>query len=193
MNTSTTTLAYRIGKPTGECRYPVLIGDLVIGWVFRWSRDWFALTSNGEHKLGRPAKGVKGITVAADYVATEYAAGRTVALPQGAVEAETVYPEGEVPLLHPRLAENPRGKERNEESARAADAKLAQIGMRRTSGFPGADNPVRVACELCGWEGWHSISHLRGRNGNPPSITGRHPGDCVGEETIREQLAAYRK
>ena len=187
MNTSTTTLPYRIGEPDGQCRYPVIIGEnQVIGHAYRWHRDWLIITSQGEHNLRRPAVGQRGVDMAAAAIVEDYAAGRITAVPltEGSAEAR---PYGPVPLLDPRMPVTAR----NTEGARKAFAGLAVHCWRPFSGFPGSDNPWGMHCELCGWEGPRYWSHLRGRNGCPPSAS-RHPGGCVGEAEVCRLIAAYQ-
>jgi hypothetical protein len=64
---------------------------------------------------------------------------------------------------------------------RAAEAmsRLAQLGWKPLEGYPGADQPWKMECRLCGWQGTRFWSHLRGRNGDgiPRPVT-RHPG-CI--------------
>ncbi|WP_051710243.1 hypothetical protein [Streptomyces sp. NRRL S-350] len=199
MSTTTTTLAYRIGDPDAECRYPVIIGTenpLVIGWAFRWHRNWLVTAawtdgSESERNLHRPAKGDKGVDMAAAFLAEQYAAGAITAVPLAEALAEMPLPIGPVLLLHPRMAVKERN-DRNIASALKAFAGLAEHHWRAYGGFPGSDNPWFVGCELCGWTGPKYWSHLRGRNGNPPSIT-RHLGKCVDEDKIREAIPAYRQ
>lgn len=199
---TTTTLAYRLGEPDWEQRYPVLIGtDTVIGAVFRWHRDWLTLTSEGEHNLGRPEKGRRGVPkaaalAAAGQVATEYAAGRITTMTLADVTAAVPVLDGPVPLLHPRMPQSPR----NIDTAQEVMAALAVHRWKPYTGFPGSDNPWWQECELCGWQGPRYWSHQRGRNGELPS-THRHPASkefgapagCVGDAKVRELIAAYDK
>ena len=185
----TAPLPYRIGEPDGECRYPVIIGESqVIGRAYRWHRDWLVETSAGERNLRRPATGAKGVDMAAAFIVGEYAAGRVTAVPLAQALTVAARPYGPVPLLHPRMPATAR----NADGARRAFAGLAEHCWRAFSGFPGSDNPWFLACELCGWEGPRYWSHLRGRNGNPPSLA-RHPDGCVGEEEVRKLIAAYQR
>ncbi|WP_024760904.1 hypothetical protein [Streptomyces exfoliatus] len=185
-----TAMPYRIGTPDVECRYPVIIGDdRVIGRAYRWHRDWWIATSEGERNLRRPPKGTHGIDMAAAALAEEYAAGRITAVPLDQVRAEAPRPLcGPVPLLHPRMP----ATDRNIKSALTAFAGLAEQHWRAVlTGFPGSDNHWYLSCGLCPWEGPKFWSHLRGRNGTPPSIR-RHEGGCIGEDQIRELIPAYR-
>ncbi|MEU5668616.1 hypothetical protein AB0H10_38990, partial [Streptomyces longwoodensis] len=60
-----------------------------------------------------------------------------------------------------------------------AMARLAQLGWEPLEGYPGADQPWRMKCRLCGWTGRRFWSHLRGRNGdNTPRPLTRHRG-CI--------------
>ncbi|CUW33433.1 MULTISPECIES: hypothetical protein [Streptomyces] len=188
---STTTLKTRIGEPDIECRYPVIIGeDRVIGQAYRWHRDWLVVTSEGERNLRRPPTGEKGIDMAAAYLAEEYAAGRITAVALELLRAEAPKPLiGPVPLLHPRMPASPR----NIAGARVAFAGLTEHRWRAVlHGFPGSDNPWYLQCELCGWSGVRYWSHLRGRNGQPPSAH-RHEGGCIGKDKVRELIPAYQK
>lgn len=190
---STATLPFRIGEPDVECRYPVIIGEgQVIGQAFRWHRDWLVDTSEGERNLGRPPTGAKGIDMAAAHLAEEYAAARVKAVPLDQVLAEAPKPlNGPVPLLDPRMPASPR----NIDGARLAFAGLAKHHWRAVlRGFPGSDNPWYLLCELCGWQGPCYWSHLRGRDGNPPSAN-RHAKSrkCIGEEKVRALIPAYQK
>ncbi|MFI8365259.1 hypothetical protein ACIGD1_34545 [Streptomyces sp. NPDC085612] len=186
---SSTTLAYRLGEPDTECRYPVIIGeDRVIGRAFRWHRNWLVQDSSGERNLGRPPKGEKGEVMAAAHLVQRYADGLITA-----TRLVTATDEGQArvfgpaPFLHPRMPAN----DRNVEGALKAWAGLATHLWTPLAGFPGADNPWYLLCDLCGWAGPRYWSHLRGRNGQPPSAH-RHPG-CIGEDRVRERIAAYQK
>lgn len=186
---STTTLPYRLGEADFECRYPVIIGeDKVIGRVFRWHREWFADSSAGEQCLGRPPQGTRGADMAAAYLAGQYVAGCVTAAPLAEAHAEVPQLHGPVPLLHPRMPVTAR----NIAGAHKALAGLAEHRWIPRGGFPGSDNPWFLICDLCGWAGPKYWSHLRGRNGNPPSPH-RHDGGCVGEEKVRELIAAYQQ
>ncbi|MGV9277722.1 hypothetical protein [Streptomyces griseosporeus] len=199
---TTTTMAFRLGTPDWERRYPVLIGEnTVIGAVFRWHRDWLTLTSEGEHNLGRPEKGRRGVPqaaaqAAAAHVAAEYAAGRITAMSLADVTAAVPVLDGDVPLLHPRMPETPR----KVEAAQKVMTALALYRWKPYTGFPGSDNPQWQECELCGWQGPRYWSHQRGRNGELPS-TYRHPASaefgapagCVGDAKVRELIAAYQQ
>ncbi|MDH6545563.1 hypothetical protein [Streptomyces sp. SPB4] len=188
---SSTTLAYRLGGPDAECRYPVIIGeDMVIGLAFRWHRNWMVQDSAGEHTLGRPAKGEKGEGMAAAHLVKQYAAGLITAtrliVSSGELGARAY---GPVPLLHWRMP----ATERNLASAYKAWAGVTELRWRPHGGFPGADNWWMLECEMpgCDWVGPRYWSHLRGRNGQPPSAY-RHPG-CIGEDKVRALIAAYQQ
>ena len=186
---STTTLAYRIGEADADCRYPVIIGtDLVLGSAWRWHRDWLVSTSVGEHNLHRPPTGTKGVDMAAAYLAEEYAAGRITAHRLDTSTGETARPYGPPPLLDSRMPVT----KRNTDGAELALARLAEHRWVPLAGFPGSDNPWFMHCALCGWQGPRYWSHLRGRNGNPPSAS-RHPGGCIGETEVRAAITAYQQ
>ncbi|MFJ2193123.1 hypothetical protein ACIOJE_35140 [Kitasatospora sp. NPDC087861] len=187
---TTTTPSYRVGDPTGDCRYPVYVIDprtgteALAGIAQRWGRDWLTTTSNGVKNHGRPDEGVPGIQVPAQYIATEYAAGNTTPLHSAQLaEEDLTQPQGDVPLLHPRVPQTPR----NAKAAQDADTTMARYYWLRIGGFPGSDNPQATKCLLCGWTGWRYYSHLRGRNGNPPSAN-RHPGTCIDKARIRQLI-----
>ncbi|MEU8530090.1 hypothetical protein AB0C77_31605 [Streptomyces sp. NPDC048629] len=185
---SVTTLTTRIGEPDLECRYPVVIGEnQVIGYAFRWHRDWLVQDSTGEFNLGRPPKGTKGIDMAAARLAAEYAAGRISATPLAEAATELHAICGPAPLLHPRMPKTPG----NVEAANAALEVLAEHRWMALSGFPGSDNPWVLRCELCGWTGPKYWSHLRPQRGLPS--TRRHDGGCVGDEKVRALITAYQK
>ncbi|MFF2572719.1 hypothetical protein [Streptomyces sp. NPDC058084] len=189
---TSTTLPFRLGEFDAEGRHPVIIGaDMAVGHVFRWHRNWFAQDSNGEHNLGRPPKGEKGEDMAAAHLIKQYADGLITAtkVVTPAEGEKAPRPYGPAPLLHPRMPESPR----NRDGARKAWDGVTAYLWTPLGGFPGADNLWLLACEMpgCGWFGPRYWSHLRGRNGQPPSAH-RHPG-CIGEDTVRELIAAYQK
>lgn len=188
---TTTVPTYRVGAPDIQCRYPVIVGeDQVIGRAYRWHRDWLVLTTKGEHNLRRPPKGTPGTDMAAAHLAEEYAAGRIGAVPLDQVLAEAPTPLCRpVPLVHPRMPVN----DRNIKGAQIAFAGLRAHHWRAVlTGFPGSDNHWYLSCELCEWEGPKFWSHLRGRNGEPPSPR-RHKGGCIGEDKVRQLIAAYQQ
>ncbi|MFJ8385558.1 hypothetical protein ACIQ9Q_13800 [Streptomyces sp. NPDC094438] len=194
-NVSATTLQtampYRIGTPDTASRYPVIVGDdWVIGHMHRWHRDWWVDSSIGEHNLGRPPKGKPGEEMAAEHLTKEYAAGCITAVPLKQIQAAAPKPLlGPVPLLHPRMP----ATDRNIKSAITAFAGLAEHHWRAVlTGFPGSDNHWYLSCELCPWEGPKFWSHLRGRNGAPPSAH-RHEGGCIGKDKVRELITAYQQ
>ncbi|MFF0430350.1 hypothetical protein ACFYUJ_39060 [Streptomyces sp. NPDC004520] len=187
--TASVALAYRLGTFDAEGRHPVLVGeDVTIGLVFRWHREWITVSSNGETRVGRPAKGQRGAHMAAAILAVEYAAGAITALPKTATDEEKPPFIGPVPLLHPRMPDTPT----NRTKAREAFAIYAAYHWTARSGYPGRDNHTSMICDLCGWTGPKYLSHLVGRNGEPPSIN-RHPGKCIGEDKIRALIPAYQK
>ena len=187
--TETSTPQYRIGDADTECRYPVFVGHQVIGQVFRWHRDWLVNSSAGEQNLGRPDEGTRGADMAAAHLAREYAAGTITAAPLAEASTRAPLEYGPVPLLHPRM---PAKSRRNRDGALKAFAGLTAHHWTARHGFPGSDNPWHMACDLCGWSGVRYWSHLRGRNGQPPSIS-RHPGGCISPAEIRALIAAYRQ
>ncbi|MER5511549.1 hypothetical protein ABT052_40490 [Streptomyces sp. NPDC002766] len=178
---------YRLGSPDWECRYPVLVGDVVIGAAFRWHREWLTLSSAGEQIVGRPEKGTAGVDMAAAHLAAEYAAGRITAVSLADVTAPVPVLVEPVPLLHARMPHTAR----NIATATAVLAALREHRWTPYTGFPGSDNPWWQRCDLCDWQGPRYWSHQRGRNGQLPS-THRHEGGCVGDEKVRQAIAAYQ-
>lgn len=174
---------YRIGEADRECRWAVLAEDgQQLGRVFRWHGGWFALPAGASEAI-RQGDGRDGSAAAARYLLAEYQAGRIS--PQLDTPSQLQAPADAVPLLHPRM----RDTDRNQEAARIAVAGLAAYRWEPLAGYPGSDNPWPVRCLLCGWEGNRYWSHLRGRNGNPPSPY-RHPG-CVDADKVRAVIPAY--
>lgn len=159
---------HTFGSPDKECRYPVLLNGQFIGFVFRWHRAWFAVTPVTGIET-RVSAGAIGKDTAARYLCDEVDAGRTTPQKE-APNPRELLTNGPVPLLHPRMKEAPH----NLATARAVWRRLTDSQWIPMGGYPGADNPWLLSCGLCGWIGvrW---SHLRGRNGNPPSAF-RHAG-----------------
>ncbi|MEU4969970.1 hypothetical protein [Streptomyces smyrnaeus] len=180
---------YRIGDPDIECRYPVIIGDdECIGWVFRWHGAWYANPAGSEEEQ-RVGDGSTGKDAAVYYLITEYTCGRITptALTGGACDPAAFI--GPVPLLHRRMPATPG----NIETALRvmATAKEFRWRMVGPNGYAGSDNHGYWLCELCGWKGFRYWSHMRGRNGEPPSPQ-RHPG-CLPKDQVRALVPAYQK
>ncbi|MFH9735886.1 hypothetical protein [Streptomyces sp. NPDC017260] len=173
---------YQLGTPDQECRYPVRIDGQHIGRIYRWHGAWYAAPVGLSDEI-RIGKGNRK-DLAAAYLVAMYDLRQLT--PQE--ESDLPTPRefvGPVPLLHPRMPATPR----NNEAAHKAMAGLAEFLWTPLGGYPGADNPWFLRCQLCGWQGPRYWSHLRGRNGNPPS-TFRHPG-CLDAEKVRVAIAAY--
>lgn len=180
----TTTTAHRLGQPDAMCRYPVIVGEAtIIGYVSRWHRNWDAESSAGTHRVGRPPKGKAGDAWAAAYLAEEYAQGRTV--PIAVKDGQHAAAYGPAPLLDPRMPDTPTNRQR----AMEVLAILAEYEWTPRGGYAGADNLMLLHCNLCGQTVPRFWSHLRGRNGNPPSPT-RHDG-CVDAAEVRRRVPAY--
>jgi len=180
---------FQLDAPDIECRYPVhLTGtDQLIGHVFRWHGAWMAVAANSNDEI-RVSAGRGGDTAAARYLFTEYSEGRIT--PTRQTDGHAAQPPatiGPVPLLHPRMRVNAA----NIAAAEKAMAGLAAHRWTPRGGYPGSDNPWYLACQLCEWHGPRYWSHLRGRNGNPPSPF-RHEGGCIGAEEVRARITAYR-
>ncbi|MDG5807884.1 hypothetical protein P9869_35610 [Streptomyces ossamyceticus] len=180
---------YRIGEADIECRYPVTLGEWFLGRIFRWHGAWYAVAA-GTGEETRVADGSVGKELAARHLYDEFMAGRITAMRQADSEAEAPVLFGPVPLLHSRMPVN----DRNVEAAHVAMAGLTIYQWTPFGGYPGSDNPWYLRCELCGWSGPRYWSHLRGRNGNPPSPN-RHAKykKCVGKEKVRELITAYQQ
>lgn len=182
----TNTTRFQLGTPDQECRYPVQLDGQHLGRIYRWHGAWYAVPAGQIDEI-RVAAGSIGRDAAAQYLVDEFDAGRLT--PQQLVEDTPTKPRdtfGPVPLLHPRMPATAR----NTAGARVAMAGLAEYQWTPMGGYPGADNPWYMKCDLCQWEGPRYWSHLRGRNNNPPSPF-RHPG-CVDAEKVRSQIAAYQ-
>ncbi|MFI8008253.1 hypothetical protein [Streptomyces sp. NPDC086010] len=167
---------HTLGTPDRECRYPVLLNGKFIGLVFRWHRAWFAIpagitTPAGLHIEIRVSAGAIGKDTAARYLCDEADAGRITPHPHTPLHLQPAYHNGPAPLLHRRMAPTAR----NIAAAHKAMTGLDEYRWTPLCGYPGADNPWLLSCDLCGWEGPKYWSHLRGRNGNAPSLF-RHPG-----------------
>ncbi|GGZ29420.1 hypothetical protein [Streptomyces nitrosporeus] len=177
------TVSYTLGAPDAECRYPVLLRGNYIGLVFRWHRAWFAIPAGitkadgTEHEI-RISSGATGKDAAAQYLCDEFDAGR-IAPQQKAPKAAhgTKAEPGPAPLLHRRM-----NHPRNRAAALIALRGLVMLRWTPLGGYPGADNPWLLRCQLCGWIGVKYWSHLRGRKGAPPSPF-RHPG-CTGRQAV---------
>jgi len=180
---------YRFGDPDIECRYPVIIGDdECIGWVFRWHGAWYANPAGSEEEQ-RVGDGSTGKEAAAFYLISEYTSGRIAPM---AVNGSTGDPAdfiGPVPLLHRRMPATPS----NIATALRVMATADEYRWRLVgpNGYAGSDNHSYWLCELCGWKGFRYWSHMRGRNGEPPS-THRHTG-CLPEDQVRALIPAYQK
>ncbi|MEU9496961.1 hypothetical protein OG337_35520 [[Kitasatospora] papulosa] len=160
---------HTFGTPDKECRYPVLLNGKFVGHVFRWHRAWFAVTPVTQTET-RVSAGAIGKDAAARYLCDEADAGRIT--PQNETPTpQELRPSGPLLLLHPRMKETPH----NLAAARVAWRSVTDDRWVPMGGYPGADNPWLLSCGLCGWKGVRYWSHLRGRNGNPPSAF-RHPG-----------------
>ncbi|MFI0596529.1 hypothetical protein [Streptomyces griseus] len=172
------TESYTFGALDAECRYPVMLNGNFLGVVFRWHRAWFAVPAAAhpvslEHEI-RVGSGANGKNLAARYLCDEFEAGR-IAPGQKAPAPAPATRTGRVPLLHRRM-----DKPRNRSAALIALRGLEALRWIPLGGYPGADNPWLLKCQLCDWTGIKYWSHLRGRKGNPPSPF-RHPG-CTGRK-----------
>lgn len=179
---------YRFGDPDRDCRYPVYVDDLYAGLIFRWHKPWYAVPVGTDEETRRT--GEKAKKAAAQFLVDQVDAG---AITPQATAPEQAAPAlyDPVPLLHPRMPANPT----NQRTAEQVIERLADHFWKPLGGYPGADNPWLMRCELDGceedWQGVRYWSHLRGRNNNPPSPY-RHPG-CIGAEQVRARIAAYQQ
>ncbi|MGN9821929.1 hypothetical protein ACTMUQ_42455 [Streptomyces sp. SD11] len=178
--------SYVLGAADQECRYPVLVDGQTIGRIYRWHGAWFAIPAGKTDEI-RVGAGSTGSVAAAQFLAQEFGAGRITPQQHTDSSAKPRAFVGPVPLLHPRMPATPR----NIEGAHKAMTGLTEFHWTPLGGYPGADNPWFLRCQLCGWEGPRYWSHLRGRNGNPPS-TFRHP-ECLDAEKVRAAITAYGK
>ncbi|MFD8477767.1 hypothetical protein ACFV2E_37875 [Streptomyces globisporus] len=169
------TATYAFADPDSECRYPVITCGSYAGLVFRWHRAWFAIPAGTDTEV-RVSAGAIGKDAAARYLCEEFAAGR-IAPGQKAPAPTPATRTGRVPLLHPRM-----DKPQNHEAAYRALRGLEALRWIPLGGYPGADNPWLLRCQLCDWTGPRYWSHLRGRKGAPPTPY-RHPG-CTGRKAV---------
>ncbi|MER8039412.1 hypothetical protein [Streptomyces hydrogenans] len=176
---------FEIGNPDGECRYPVTLDGKCIGRVFRWHGAWYAAPA-GQPNERRIADGA-GKELAANYLVELFDSGKITPQEEGEKETPAVLSSSNVPLLHLRLNRTPR----NVKAAEKAMTGISEFLWVPLDGYPGADNPWLLRCQLCGWQGPRYWSHLRGRNGNPPS-TYRHPG-CRPADEVRAAIPAYKR
>ncbi|MEV6689500.1 hypothetical protein AB0N28_29920 [Streptomyces sp. NPDC051130] len=178
---------FRIGEADSQCRYPVFADDQYIGSIFRWHGGWLAIPAGASEAI-RQGDGRTGSAAAARHLLEEFRAGRIT--PQADTSTTNPVPAttaGSVPLLHPRM----RDTDRNRDAAHKALTGLTAYLWEPLGGYPGSDNPWALRCKLCGWTGNRYWSHLRGRNGLPPSPY-RHPG-CIDADQVRARIPAYAK
>ncbi|MEU5666564.1 hypothetical protein [Streptomyces longwoodensis] len=162
---------YIIGKRDEEGFYPVMVDKIPAGTVHRRHGSWYATMP------GYPAQRADD---------RHQAAARLVTLID-----QNYRPTGPAPAPHPanpidglrgtrsfsHLVPQLRLSLANLVRAAEAMARLAELGWTPLEGYPGADQPWLMACDLCGWKGRRFWSHLRGRNGDGiPRPLGRHPG-----------------
>ncbi|MEU1133343.1 hypothetical protein ABZ383_26400 [Streptomyces sp. NPDC005900] len=179
-------MKYTISEPDDLCQYPVTVPGGYVGYVFRWHKYWWAVEAGTGQETRHLKNGkddpVPGREKAALYLATRAANGLiTPTTTPPPIQAEHL---AEPPLLHPRMKDTQANRDR----AREVDESLALHLWTRRSGFPGTDNPMMLEC-ADGWRGPLYWSHLRGRNGNPPSLF-RHP-DCEVRDQVRERDPRY--
>ncbi|MGW2793614.1 hypothetical protein ACWC9H_27295 [Streptomyces sp. NPDC001251] len=165
-------------------RYRVTVAETVIGYVSRWHREWDTVSSNGDHRVGRPPVGQSGAEFAAQWLYDQYTAGAITAMDPDA-STDDARTNGRAPLLDPRMPDTPTNRRR------AAEVRDEQErwAWRPVSGYPGSDNHQMVHCLISGTTLPMYWSHLRGRGGRPASAA-RHIG-CLDEATVRRLLPAY--
>ncbi|MET8566439.1 hypothetical protein ABZV75_40010 [Streptomyces flaveolus] len=173
---------YRIGKRQENGNYPVSVDGANVGYIYRHHRAWRAA--------------MPGLREEPRFITREEAAAYLVRLiDQGHRPHPDPTPTARLgttgtytflpPDLRPTIPNFVRAAE--------AMARLAELGWEPLRGYPGADQPWRMRCKLCGWEGYRFWSHLRGRNGdNTPRPAYRHPG-CLPIADHAGKLAALRE
>ncbi|MFE2015668.1 hypothetical protein [Streptomyces sp. NPDC059491] len=183
-------MRFVLGKREEDGRYPVTVDDAPAGTVHRRHGSWYA-TVPGHRNNKRfgtrfdaaaflvelTDSGIRPTIPAPAH--TPAPAPGTDSLDSAAGRRATRTYLHLVPDLRLTLPNLVRAVE--------AMARLTQLGWEPLEGYPGADQPWRMECRLCGWQGRRFWSHLRGRNGDrmPRPVT-RHPG-CI---PVKEMPAA---
>ncbi|MEU9482007.1 hypothetical protein [Streptomyces sp. NPDC048191] len=186
--TDATTAAerYEIGDRDADGRYPVAVDGKPTGHIYRWHGGWYAVVPGQPEETRRDDK-----HAAAAHLVDLVDSGSVdpSAAPAGPPAAEA----GIVPWLSPKL----KPTRRNIISAAIALGRLAELawtprdGDGKVTGYPGADNPWTLTCELSGTVVVRWWSHLRGRNNdNTPRPEYRHEG-CIPFEEQAGKVAAF--
>ncbi|MFC8014086.1 hypothetical protein [Streptomyces cinereoruber] len=174
---------YVLGKREEDGRYPVTVDVAPAGTVHRRHGSWY-ITIPGrrtEHRFDDRYS-------AAEYLVKLHDKGIRPTIPAPATVTLDPAPIAPVTLTYRHLLPDLRLNLANFVRAVEAMARLDQLGWVPLEGYPGADQPWRMRCRLCGWEGRRFWSHLRGRNGDGiPRPVHRHPG-CISTEKIAVQL-----
>jgi hypothetical protein len=157
-----------------------------IGDIFRWHGAWLAAPAGSDNET-RVDEGRGGDKAAAQYLFDAFTAGRITPHKPTPTSGQIIPVFGPLPLLHRRMP----ATDRNQDAASKAFAVLEQYAWRPLSGYPGSDNLMLLQCGFDGWVGFKHFSHLRGRNGPPPSPH-RHPG-CILAAEVRARIAAYQQ
>ncbi|MGA5220914.1 hypothetical protein ACPCAE_33260 [Streptomyces cinereoruber] len=180
---------YDLGKREEDGRYPVTVDSVPVGTVHRRHGSWYA-TMPGRQILIR----FTDRHAAAAHLVTMTDAGirPTIPAPADTPASGTApfdaTPAGIASQTYRHLLPDLRLTLPNLVRSVEAMARLDQLGWTPLEGYPGADQPWRMECRLCGWQGRRFWSHLRGRNGDGiPRPANRHPG-CIPVEKISAQL-----
>ncbi|WP_371793790.1 hypothetical protein OG285_38530 [Streptomyces sp. NBC_01471] len=164
---------YVLGTREEDGRYPVTVDGSPAGTVHRRHGSWY-LTIPGRTNPNR----FSDRFAAAEQIEALYDQGIRPTIPApGTLPTPSTSPAATESYRH--LLPDLRLTLANLVRAAEAMARLAQLGWVPLEGYPGADQPWRMECRLCGWKGHRFWSHLRGRNGDrtPRPVT-RHPG-CI--------------
>ncbi|AKN75019.1 hypothetical protein QR97_39795 [Streptomyces sp. PBH53] len=176
---------YQIGQREENGRYAVTVEGTYAGYIYRRHGSWYAVMPGLGEEFRLPNR-----YQARDHVGVLFDSGhrpgteKAPASPFGIKTNGTFMP----PELAFTLANVVRASE--------AMARLAELGWTPLRGYPGADQPWRMECDFCGWQGFRFWSHLRGRNGDGiPRPISRHPGCLPAADRSKkiEALAAARK
>lgn len=176
---------YQIGKREEAGRYPVTVDETPAGHIYRRHGSWYAVMPGHPTSTARPDR----YAAAAELVRMVDQGQRPTVPTQAPAPTSPLQPIPHELYGYAHLMPDLRLTLPNLVRAAEAMARLDQLGWTPLAGYPGADQPWLMWCQLCGWEGYRFWSHLRGRNGDaiPRPIT-RHPG-CIPVAKHKEELS----
>ncbi|MFC8350934.1 hypothetical protein [Streptomyces sp. NPDC057280] len=177
---------YVIGTREDSGIYPVAVDGYPAGTVHRRHGSWFP-TMPG-HKLTGRSTSREG---AAELLVAAVDQGKRPTVPLTAVRPHTPRAVDVAHRSYTYLIPSLRPTLPNVVRAAEAMARLTELAWKPLQGYPGADQPWMMECQLCGWEGRRFWSHLRGRNGDPtPRPITRHPG-CIPVAEHAKRIAEF--